>query len=130
MEKISYSPNPVFHGPPRFPPVARSNAPAALVPEQACAGLPSLTTGEVPVVTTVGGSLVSVTPSTLTVTVAGPVANAVEANRDTAATSTRHVTPSARCRRDASMEPPLSTRACGPWSEAGLLAPGPTPPRL
>src|SRR5690242_4589414 len=80
MVRISYCPKPLFHGPVQLPAVASSSAPSALVPGHACSELPSLITGAVVVVTAVGASLVSDSPSTRTVTVAGPAATAVEAS--------------------------------------------------
>src|SRR5688572_17777301 len=62
-------------------------------------------------------------PSTRMVTVGAATAGAARASvRRPAA---RPAERSWRCK-----EPPLSTRASGLWSEGGLLAPGPTPPRL
>src|SRR5438105_4074833 len=124
----------MFQGPLQLPAVASSSAPIALVPGQACSGLPSLITGACVVVTWVGGSSVRVSPSTLTVPVAGWPDGEPSAREgcvaSTSVASAHAGTSAEQKRAEIDMSRPLSTRACGLRPKAGLLTPGPTLPRL
>ena len=78
--------NPASYGPAQSPPVARSSAPSADVPEQV--GCPGLPTRVSVVVTAVRGTSVRASPSTRTVTVGPACAGAASSPLTTSAATT------------------------------------------